>query len=167
MTSTPNYLLQAAITGQLTQQLPTDNDARDLPQKIRADKPLPPTAVDDIPDKRPIEFLLEHGVNGAENKICDFDRRINNAEHFLHGAADGIFICEGINEMLSKHIDCRRAQPCGHKLRTCVHRKKWYDKYIMREIYETDLTDERWEVIEPLFVNNNSAACGTKSSNTS
>lgn len=55
LTSTPNYLLQTAITGQLTQQLPTDNDARDLPQKIRADKPLPPTAVDDIPD---VEFAV-------------------------------------------------------------------------------------------------------------
>ena len=124
--------------------------------------------------ERPIEFLFEHGINGAENKICDLDRRINNAEffgglfernaekifiemiddsltisgvahvtaifanvfiktrknfmvfahavfvefikNFLHGAADGIFICEGIifkqslkdwarDEMLSQHIN--------------------------------------------------------------
>ena len=27
-----------------------------------------------------------------------------------------------------------------------------YNKNIMREKYETDLTDEQWEIIEPLFV---------------
>ena len=31
-------LLQAAIQGQLTEQLPTDGDARDLLRKIRAEK---------------------------------------------------------------------------------------------------------------------------------
>lgn len=60
-------LLQAAIQGQLTEQLPTDGDARDLLRKIRAEKtkliatkkikaekPLPPVTDDeisfDIPD---------------------------------------------------------------------------------------------------------------------
>ena len=55
-------LLQAAIQGQLTEQLPTDGDARDLLRKIRtekakliaakkikAEKPLPPVTVDEIP----------------------------------------------------------------------------------------------------------------------
>ena len=55
-------LLQAAITGQLTKQLPTDGDARDLLKKIRAerakllaekkikaDKPLSPISDDEIP----------------------------------------------------------------------------------------------------------------------
>ena len=31
--------------------------------------------------------------------------------------------------------------------------KKWYNKCIMREKYETDLTDEQWDVIAPLFSN--------------
>ena len=31
--------------------------------------------------------------------------------------------------------------------------EKWYDKYTMREKYETDLTDEQWDVIAPLFAN--------------
>ena len=31
--------------------------------------------------------------------------------------------------------------------------KKWYNKCIMREKYETDLTDKQWEVIAPLFTN--------------
>ena len=31
--------------------------------------------------------------------------------------------------------------------------KKWYSKCIMREKYETDLTDEQWDVIAPLFSN--------------
>lgn len=55
-------LLQAAIQGQLTEQLPTDGDARDLLKKIRAEKarlvadkkiksekPLPPVSDDEIP----------------------------------------------------------------------------------------------------------------------
>ena len=55
-------LLQAAITGQLTQQLPTDGDARDLLKKIRTEKaklaaekkikvekPLPPISDEEIP----------------------------------------------------------------------------------------------------------------------
>lgn len=55
-------LLQAAIQGQLTEQLPTDGDARDLLRKIRAEKtkliatkkikaekPLPPFNDDEIP----------------------------------------------------------------------------------------------------------------------
>ena len=55
-------LLQAAITGQLTKQLPTDGDARDLLKKIRAErakliaekkikaeKPLSPISDDEIP----------------------------------------------------------------------------------------------------------------------
>ena len=31
--------------------------------------------------------------------------------------------------------------------------EKWYDRFIMREKYETDLTDEQLEVIAPLFYN--------------
>lgn len=55
-------LLQAAIQGQLTEQLPTDGDARDLLKKIRAEKtkfaaekkikvakPLPPISDEEIP----------------------------------------------------------------------------------------------------------------------
>lgn len=55
-------ILQAAIQGKLTEQLPTDGDARDLLKKIRAekdkllaekkikaDKPLPPISDDEIP----------------------------------------------------------------------------------------------------------------------
>ena len=55
-------LLQAAITGKLTEQLPTDGDARDLLKKIRAkkaklvaekktkaEKPLPPITDEEIP----------------------------------------------------------------------------------------------------------------------
>lgn len=55
-------LLQAAIQGQLTEQLPTDGDARDLLRKIRtektkfivakkikAEKPLPPVTDEEIP----------------------------------------------------------------------------------------------------------------------
>ena len=55
-------LLQAAIQGQLTEQLPTDGNARDLLRKIRAEKtkliatkkikaekPLPPVTDDEIP----------------------------------------------------------------------------------------------------------------------
>ena len=55
-------LLQAAIQGQLTEQLPSDGDARDLLRKIRtekakliaakkikAEKPLPPVTDDEIP----------------------------------------------------------------------------------------------------------------------
>ena len=30
--------------------------------------------------------------------------------------------------------------------------KKWYNKAIMRQKYKTDLTDEQWAEIEPLFV---------------
>ena len=57
-----NSLLQAAIAGKLTEQLPTDGDARDLLKKIRAEKakliaakkikapkPLPPVSDDEIP----------------------------------------------------------------------------------------------------------------------
>ena len=57
-----NSLLQAAIQGKLTEQLPSDGDARDLLRKIRtekvklivekkikAEKPLPPVTDDDIP----------------------------------------------------------------------------------------------------------------------
>ena len=57
-----NSLLQAAIQGKLTEQLPSDGDARDLLQKIRTDKakfvaekkikaekPLPPISDDEIP----------------------------------------------------------------------------------------------------------------------
>lgn len=57
-----NSLLQAAIQGQLTEQLPSDGDARDLLKKIRAEKanllaakkikaekPLPPITDDEIP----------------------------------------------------------------------------------------------------------------------
>ncbi len=55
-------LLQAAIQSQLTEQLPTDGNARDLLRKIRAEKtkliatkkikaekPLPPDTDDEIP----------------------------------------------------------------------------------------------------------------------
>ena len=55
-------LLQAAIQGQLTEQLPTDGDARDLLKKIRAEKakllaakkikaekPLPTVTDEEIP----------------------------------------------------------------------------------------------------------------------
>ena len=55
-------ILQAAIQGKLTEQLPTDGDARDLLEKIRAEKqrlikekklksekPLPPISDDEIP----------------------------------------------------------------------------------------------------------------------
>lgn len=55
-------LLQAAIQGQLTEQLPTDGNARDLlrkihvekakllaEKKIKAEKPLPPATDDEIP----------------------------------------------------------------------------------------------------------------------
>ena len=55
-------LLQAAIQGQLTEQLPTDGNARDLLRKIRtekakliaakkikAEKPFPPVTDDEIP----------------------------------------------------------------------------------------------------------------------
>ena len=55
-------LLQAAIQGQLTEQLPTDGDARDLLRKIRAErakliaekkikveKSLPPVSDDEVP----------------------------------------------------------------------------------------------------------------------
>ena len=55
-------LLQAAIQGQLTEQLPTDGNARDLlkkicdekakivaTKKIKAEKPLPPVTDDEIP----------------------------------------------------------------------------------------------------------------------
>lgn len=57
-----NSLLQAAIQGKLTEQLPSDGDARDLIRKIRtekakllakkkikAEKPLPPVTDDEIP----------------------------------------------------------------------------------------------------------------------
>ena len=55
-------LLQAAIQGKLTEQLPSDGDARDLLKKIRAEKakliaakkikaekPLPPVDADEVP----------------------------------------------------------------------------------------------------------------------
>ena len=55
-------ILQAAIQGKLTEQLPTDGDARDLLEKIRAEKlslikekkikkesPLPAISADEIP----------------------------------------------------------------------------------------------------------------------
>ena len=32
-------------------------------------------------------------------------------------------------------------------------RAKWYSKCIIRKKYGTDLTDEQWDVIAPLFVN--------------
>lgn len=64
-----NSLLQAAITGQLTQQLPADGDARDLLKKIRAekakliatkkikaDKPLPPITAEEIPFDLPANW---------------------------------------------------------------------------------------------------------------
>lgn len=50
-----NSLLQAAIQGRLTEQLPTDGDARDLLRKIRAEKkikagrPLPPVSDEEVP----------------------------------------------------------------------------------------------------------------------
>ena len=31
--------------------------------------------------------------------------------------------------------------------------RKWYNEHIMRKKYETDLTNEQWEVIAPLFSN--------------
>ena len=62
-------LLQAAIQGQLTEQLPTDGDARDLLKKIRdekakliaakkikAEKPLPPVTDDEIPFELPANW---------------------------------------------------------------------------------------------------------------
>ena len=64
-----NSLLQAAIQGQLTEQLPTDGDARDLLKKIRAEKtkllaakkikaekPLPPVTDDEIPFELPANW---------------------------------------------------------------------------------------------------------------
>ena len=64
-----NSLLQAAIQGQLTEQLPTDGDARDLLKKIRAEKskllatkkikaekPLPPITDDEIPFELPANW---------------------------------------------------------------------------------------------------------------
>lgn len=62
-------LLQAAIQGRLTEQLPTDGDARDLLKKIRdekakliaakkikAEKPLPPVIDDEIPFDLPANW---------------------------------------------------------------------------------------------------------------
>lgn len=62
-------LLQAAIQGQLTEQLPTDGDARDLLKKIRtektkliaakkikAEKPLPPITAEEIPFDLPANW---------------------------------------------------------------------------------------------------------------
>lgn len=42
-----------------------------------------------------------------------------------------------------------------HLLRIRVHKFLliWYNEVIMREKYETDLTDEQWAEIEPLFKN--------------
>ena len=64
-----NSLLQAAIQGQLTEQLPSDGDARDLLKKIRAEKakllaakkikpekPLPPVTDDEIPFDLPANW---------------------------------------------------------------------------------------------------------------
>ena len=35
--------------------------------------------------------------------------------------------------------------------RRCLHKKIWYNTTIMREKYSTDLTDEQWAIIAPLF----------------
>ncbi|MBR1646245.1 MAG: restriction endonuclease subunit S [Selenomonadaceae bacterium] len=64
-----NSLLQAAIQGQLTEQLPSDGDARDLLKKIRdekakliaakkikPEKPLPPVTDDEIPFDLPANW---------------------------------------------------------------------------------------------------------------
>ena len=66
-------LLQAAIQGQLTEQLPTDGDARDLLRKIRAEKTkliadkkikaensLPPVTNDEIPFDIPDNWCWVH-----------------------------------------------------------------------------------------------------------
>ncbi len=72
-------LLQAAIQGKLTKQLPSDGDARDLLRKIRtekaklltekkikAEKTLPPVTDDEIPFDLPDNWCwcrLEEGLS--------------------------------------------------------------------------------------------------------
>ena len=42
---------------------------------------------------------------------------------------------------------------CSGLLECVFTAEEWYDKHIMREKYETELTDEQWDVIAPLFAN--------------
>ena len=81
-------ILQAAIQGKLTEQLPTDGDARDLLKKIRAEKdkllaekkikvekPLPPISDDEIPFDLPDNWcwcrLGEVCQINPRNKLAD------------------------------------------------------------------------------------------------
>lgn len=106
-------ILQAAIQGRLTEQLPTDGDARDLLKKIRAEKakliaakkikaekPLPPITDEEIPFDLPDnwvwvrlgEISYNHGQKKPDKKFTYIDiGSINNQSHCL-GRLDNIIL---------------------------------------------------------------------------
>ena len=53
----------------------------------------------------------------------------------------------------SSFVPAKGRQPCDNALERVFIIKTWYNEFIMREKYETDLTDEQWEEMKPLFVN--------------
>ncbi|MBR0289395.1 MAG: restriction endonuclease subunit S [Selenomonadaceae bacterium] len=94
-------LLQAAIQGQLTKQLPTDGDARDLikriraekakliaTKKIKAEKPLPPVTDDEIPFDIPDNWCWVHLGDVCEMYTGDSIAETEKKSKYL-GLADG------------------------------------------------------------------------------
>ena len=101
-------LLQAAIQGQLTEQLPTDGDARDFLRKIRAEKtkliadkkikaekPLPPVTDDEIPFDIPdswcwvrlgeIVSVLSDGIHGTPKYDSNGEFSFINGNNLSNG----------------------------------------------------------------------------------
>ena len=93
-----NSLLQAAIQGRLTEQLPTDGDARDLLKKIRdekakliaakkikVEKPLPPVTDDEIPFDLPANWcwcrLGEVCQMNTGNSISEAEKKAKYMGH--------------------------------------------------------------------------------------
>ena len=100
-------LLQAAMQGKLTQQLPEDGSAADLlasikaekerlikEKKIKKDKPLAPISEDEIPFKIPenwrwMKFGLCVENHDAERKPVSKDKRISHKGTYLYYGATG------------------------------------------------------------------------------
>lgn len=100
-------LLQAAMQGKLTQQLPEDGSAADLmasikaerkqlikEKKIKKEKPLTPISADEIPFKIPenwrwMKFGLCVENHDAERKPVSKDKRISHKGTYLYYGATG------------------------------------------------------------------------------
>lgn len=137
-------LLQAAIQGQLTEQLPTDGNARDLLRKIRAEKtkliatkkikaekPLPPVSDDEIPFDLPDSWcwcrlgeVCNYGTNEtilpAAMKVGKLLIDLEDVEKDSGNLVSRKFF-DGTNARSSKNI-FRRGQVLFGKLRVYLNK---------------------------------------------